>query len=73
MTYSSEAEFQRGVEYVHRCGPRVIYELLCELGRGRMCRTAIEELVCRYTAISPETHRMVGSDRFPPPPIRRVA
>jgi hypothetical protein len=41
--------YQR-VADLHTLGPRILYELLAELGAARLCRTEIDRIVDRYVA-----------------------
>ena len=58
--------FERTVARLYRLGPRVIAEMLAELGRQRLIRSEIEALVNKYAAIDPAVLRGVGGDRFSP-------
>jgi hypothetical protein len=63
----SEARLRRDVERLHRLGPRVLLEMLTELGCSRLLRIEIECLVSRYARIDPTTLTTMGGDRIPPP------
>jgi hypothetical protein len=66
--------FQWLVTQVHRLGPRVIAELLAEIGAEFLIRVSIERKLERYAALDPQIQRAVGADRFPPwPPLRLVS
>lgn len=72
--YLAEMRFRRDVGRVHRLGPRVMFELLAELGRKHFIRSEVEQLAARYAArLDPALLRAVGADRFPPLPLRAVA
>jgi hypothetical protein len=61
------------VTQVHRLGPRVVGELLAELGAEFLIRTAIETKLERYAVIDPAILSALGGDRFPTwPPLRVV-
>ena len=64
--------FHRQVEHLHRLGPRVLGELLTEIGEQRLCRTYLEQRVRRYAEIDPEHLAALGGDRFPRPPLYEV-
>jgi hypothetical protein len=69
--YRAEARFRRDVERVHSLGPRVLLELLAELGRERLMRTVMEAKVSKYASrLDPDVLRALGADRFPAGPIR---
>ena len=68
-----DRRLMRDVERLHGLGPRAVFEILSEVGRTRLCRTYIENVVARYAKIDPEAVRIVDGDRFPAPPIRGVA
>ena len=58
-----DLRFRRDVERLHRLGPRVLYELLAELGARRMIRTEIEALARRYARLDPATLAALGVER----------
>lgn len=62
-------QFARKVEALHRLGPRAVGCLLQEIANGR----DLDERLAVYARLDPETLAWLGGDRFPPPPIRRVA
>jgi hypothetical protein len=62
----AEERFQRDVLRLHRLGEQALYELLIELGRSRLMRTHIEQLVARYAAIDPEMLAATGGKQMPP-------
>ena len=64
-----DLKFRRDVERLHRLGPRVLYELLVEIGEQRLCRTFIEQCVQRYSAIDPDHLAAFDGDTFPRPPL----
>jgi hypothetical protein len=67
-----DLRFRRDIEALHRLGARAVYELLVELGRERLIRTAIEVKVRRYAALDPTIMGAVGGDRFPAAPLHLV-
>ena len=64
--------FQRKVERVHRLGPRVLAEMLAELGAERSIMTIIDRKLDTYAELKPETLEVTGGDRFWPVPVREV-
>jgi hypothetical protein len=68
----ADFRFQRSVARLYRLGPRVIAEMLVELGRQRLIRTEIEVLVERYANLDPGLLAAVAADRFPPLPTRQI-
>ncbi len=64
--------FHRQVEHLHRLGPRVLGELLTEIGEQRLCRTYLEQRVRRYVEIDPEHLAALDAEHFPRPPIYEV-
>jgi hypothetical protein len=60
------------VTQVHRLGPRVVGELLAEIGGEYLIRTAIETKLERYAALDPAVVRALGGDRFPKTPLHLV-
>jgi len=69
----ADQRFRNDVIRLYALGPRVIYELLAELGARRLCRSEIEQLVGQYAQLDPKMLRAVWADRMPPlPPLRVV-
>jgi hypothetical protein len=68
----AESQFNRDVERVVKFGPRVVAELLAELGRQFMIRTAIETVVAEYATLDPAVIRTLRADKFPPRPPLQV-
>ena len=65
--------FQRKVERVHRLGPRVLGEMLAELGAERSITTIIiDTKLTRYTELDPEAIEAAGGDDFWPLPLHQV-
>ena len=60
---------QRAVAAIHRLGPRVLAELLDEIGRHHGIADALEARVIRCAGLDPEILRAVGADRFALPPV----
>ena len=68
----ADLTFRRKVERLHRLGPRVVGELLAELGVERSIMPTIHEKLERYANINPQTLRAVGGDDFWPAPLHEV-
>ncbi|HEU0154757.1 MAG TPA: hypothetical protein VFQ82_01720 [Stellaceae bacterium] len=61
-----DERLRRGVNILHRAGPRPIYELLVDLGATRLRRTEIETAVARYAAaIGPLDLAEIGAGYLP--------
>jgi hypothetical protein len=63
---------QRAVRRLHRLGPRVLFELLDEIGRHHGIGPDIDRRITRYAAADPAVLAAVGGDRFPMPTLRLV-
>ena len=59
--------FQRHVEQLYAKGPRVVAELLAEIGARRSIQFIIDEMVERYAEIDDTALVFTGGARFPPP------
>ena len=68
----ADLRFRRQIKRIHALGPRVITELLIEIGEQRLCRTYLEQRVQQYSGIDPEHLAALGGDRFPRPPLYKV-
>ena len=64
--------FRRKVERFHRLGPRVLGEMLAELGAERSIMMIIEQKLDTFAELEPETLRVAGGDTFSPVPIHEV-
>ncbi len=64
--------FQRKIERVHRLGPRVLGEMLAELGAERGIQTIIDEKLERYIELNPEALKAADGDEFWFAPVREV-
>lgn len=72
-TNLSEIRFRRTLERFHRLGPRLLAELLAELGARFLIRQPIEAAVARYVArLDPDLLQAVGGDQLPPIPPPRL-
>ena len=67
-----DARLRRGVERLHSCGARTVYELLCEIGAARLCRTMIEQRVEEYGRLDRNVLEVLNGDRMPPVPLHEV-
>ena len=65
-------KFRRQVEHLHRLGPRVVCELLAEIGAERSIQTLIDQKIDAYAALKPEALEATGGDGFWPAPLRKV-
>ncbi len=65
-------KFRRQVEHLHRLGPRVVGELLAEIGAERSIQTLIDRKIDTYAALNPEALEATGGDDFWPPPLWKV-
>lgn len=76
MITSNPAEqlrLQRGVEYLHRLGPRATAELLTELTNRIGGMPALMGLLTEYQRrLSPEMLRAAGGRHFPQRPLHEV-
>lgn len=66
----ADLRFRRNIERLHALRP--LYKLLSELGRGRMIRGQIEQIVKRYAGLDPEALRITGGDRFATRPLHLI-
>ena len=65
----SDLRFQRQVARLCELGPRVVAELLAELGAERLLASLIEEKLSKYTALSEPALTIAGGHHFPPIPL----
>ncbi len=63
---------QREVEHLCKT-PRLVAELLAEIGRRHAIEDGIAARLQRYAGLDPEVLRAVGGDRFPPAPLWDVS
>ena len=63
---------QRHIRKHHRLGPRVLDELLVEIGVERSITTVIERKVEAYAELEREIFEAAGSDEFWQPPLHEV-
>jgi hypothetical protein len=57
---------------VHRLGPRVLFELIDEIGRHHGIGDDIDRRLAAYSSLDPALLAAVGGDRFPQGPVRLV-
>ena len=67
----TDVAFRRQVERLCR-HPRLVVELLAELGAERLTRTDIESKLERYAALSDEALAATGGDQMPPVVVHEV-
>ncbi len=65
-------KFRRQVEYLHRLGPRVVGELLAEIGAERSIQTLIDQKIDTYASLDSEALEVTGGDGFWPAPLHDV-
>ena len=63
---------RRKVLRLHCLGPRVVGELLAEIGAERSIQTVIDQKLERYAQLEPEALDVTGGDGFWPAPIHKV-
>lgn len=68
----ADLKFRHQVERLCAKGPRVVGELLAELGAERSIQTIIDEKVTRYAAIDDAALDVVSGREFPPLPLHKV-
>jgi hypothetical protein len=62
----ADLTFQRHVGHLHALGPRVVGELLAQLGAEKNIRTAIDQMLARYAKLTSEQVKAAGGDKWPP-------
>ena len=68
----ADLRFRRQVEHVCRLGPRIVGELLAEIGAERGIMTIIDEKLDTYGDLDPNALEAVGADDFWQPPLHVV-
>ncbi len=68
----ADLKFRHQVLRLHRLGPRVVGELLAEIGAERSIQTLIDQKLDTYAELEPETLEVTGGDGFWPAPLRGV-
>ena len=68
----ADMRFRHQVVRLHRLGPRVVGELLAEIGAERSIQTVIDQKLDTYAELEPETLEVTGGDRFWPAPLYEV-
>lgn len=61
--------YRRLVQKVHILGPRVLAELLAEIGCAHGIRGSIETRLRRYASLTPEKLAVTGGNRWPAIPV----
>ena len=64
--------FERNVARLYLLGPRVVTELLRDVGAQTMRMSAIESKVADFANLDPNMVRALGGDRFATPPLTVV-
>jgi dihydroxyacid dehydratase/phosphogluconate dehydratase len=71
LDHLDRLRLQRGVEHLHRLGPRATAEYLAEVARQIGGLPAMLGTLAEYERrLSPDLLRVVGGDRFPRRPLR---
>ncbi len=65
-------KFRRQVLCLHRLGPRVVGELLAEIGAERSITTIIDRKLDTYAGLDPEALEVTGGSDFWQPPLHGV-
>ncbi len=68
----ADMRFRRRVLRLHRLGPRVVGELLAEIGAERGIQTIIEQKLATYAKLDPGMIEAAGGSDFWPAPIREI-
>ena len=68
----AELRFRRNVARVHALGPRVVGEMLSELGAERSIQHLIDCKVELYADLDPGVVQALGGDGFARPPLTVV-
>ena len=68
----ADMKFRRRVLRLHSLGPRVVGELLAEIGAERSIQTVIDQKLDTYAQLEPEALEATGGSDFWQPPIHGV-
>ena len=68
----ADLRFRRQVERLHRLGPRVVAELLAEIGAERSITTIIDRKLDTYAGLDAEAIEAAAGDGFWPAPLSEV-
>ena len=60
----ADLKFRRQCQRLHALGPRVLDELLAELGAEHGIQTVIDQKLDRYAGLDPEAHEATGGNQF---------
>ncbi len=69
---AADLKFRRHVKRLHALGPRVVGELLAEIGAERGITTIVDQKLTHYARLDPAALEMTGGDRFWQPPLHGV-
>jgi hypothetical protein len=72
LTALESPRFCRLVRRVHQLGPRVMGELLAEVGAAHLIRFDIERRLEAYAQLDPAILHALGADKFTPIPLHLV-
>ena len=68
----ADPKFRRQIEYVHALGPRVVGELLAEIGAERGIRTLIDQKLATYAEFDPKVIEAVEGAGFWSAPLHEM-
>ena len=68
----ADLRFQHQINRIYARGPRVVAELLAEIGAERSITTIIETKLDRYAEIDEAALDVIGGREFPPMPLHGV-
>ncbi len=68
----ADMKFRHQVLRLHRLGPRVVGELLAEIGAERSIQTVIDQKLDTYNELDPGTLEATGGEGFWPVSVRKV-
>ena len=68
----ADVKYRRNIERLYLKGPRVVGELLAEIGAERSIQTIIDNKLSRYAEIDDTALAVTGGDRFPETPLHEV-
>lgn len=64
--------WRRAAEALHKLGPAPLGYLLAEIAAALDAEELVAARLARYAALDPEVVRVLGADRFAPPPLYPV-
>jgi hypothetical protein len=68
----ADLRLQRDCDRIASLGGRVVYEMLAEIAREHGLRAYLEQKASSYARIDRWALELLGGDRFPARPLRRV-